>query len=338
MTVVANRVYVAGARTEDPPTLDLTFDLLRQRQGIAWIGLYRPDPDELEAVAAEFELPRLAVDDAIAAHQRPKLERYGSVLFVVLRPARYLEPHGDLDCGELHLFVGPQFVVTIRHAETPDLAAVRRRLEDSPELLTLGTEAILYAILDQVVDEYAPVVQGLQSELDGIDDRLFTDDDAVARDIYASTGEVIEFQRAVTPLLEMTEALHAGFEKYHVDERLQHLLRDVRDHCIRVAERAAGFRSQLRTALTTHNTLVTQRQSTETQRLTEASVAQGEQVKKISSWGAILFAPTLVGTVYGMNFDHIPELHWTLGYPFALLLMVATSLTLYLVFKRRNWL
>ena len=164
MTLMDNAVYVAGRRTASPSSLDETYALLRERQGMAWIGLYRPDLDELQSMAREFELHHLAVDDAIAAHQRPKLERYGNTLFVVLRPARYLDDVEKVEFGELHVFVGPEFVVTVRHAESPDLALVRHRLEQTPELLRLGPEAVLYAILDQVVDEYTPVVAGLEND------------------------------------------------------------------------------------------------------------------------------------------------------------------------------
>jgi magnesium transporter len=338
MTLVENAVYVDGRRTANPASLEETYQLLRERKGMAWIGLYRPDVDELRSVAREFELHGLAVDNAIAAHQRPKLERYGHTLFAVLRPARYLDDVEKVEFGELHVFVGPDFVVTVRHAESPDLAQVRRRLEQTPELLRLGPEAVFYAILDQLVDEYGPVVAGLENDIDEIEDQLFDGDPAVSRRIYELSREVIEFQRASHPLVDMLQALQLGFDKYQVDVELQRGLRDVLDHTLRVVERADAFRALLQNALTVQTTLLGQRQNEETRRLTEASVAQNEDVKKISAWAAILFAPTLVGTIYGMNFDQMPELHWLIGYPLALLLMVGTSLTLYVVFKRRRWL
>jgi magnesium transporter len=338
MTLVENAVYVDGRRTANPASLEETYQLLRERKGMAWIGLYRPDVDELRSVAREFELHGLAVDNAIAAHQRPKLERYGQTLFAVLRPARYLDDVEKVEFGELHVFVGPDFVVTVRHAESPDLAQVRRRLEQTPELLRLGPEAVFYAILDQLVDEYGPVVAGLENDIDEIEDQLFDGDPAVSRRIYELSREVIEFQRASHPLVDMLQALQLGFDKYQVEVELQSRLRDVLDHTLRVVERADSFRALLQNALTVQTTLLGQRQNEETRRLTEASLAQNEDVKKISAWAAILFAPTLVGTIYGMNFDHMPELHWLLGYPLALLLMLVTSLTLYVVFKRRRWL
>jgi magnesium transporter len=338
MALVDNAVYVDGRRTADPRSLDETYELLRDRHGMAWIGLYRPDAGEIRSVAREFDLHPLAVEDAIAAHQRPKLERYGSTLFTVLRPARYLDDAERVEFGELHVFTGKDFVVTIRQAEAPDLGRVRDRLERTPELLRLGPEAVLYAILDQVVDEYAPVVAGLQTDIDEIEDQLFKGDPAVSRRIYELSREVIEFQRATHPLLEMLSSLEGGFDKYEVDLELRRNLRDVHDHAIRIVERADSFRALLQNALTVQTTLVGQQQNDEMRSLTAASLAQNEEVKKISSWAAILFAPTLVGTIYGMNFHHMPELHWLYGYPLALALMLATSVALYLLFKRRGWL
>jgi len=236
------------------------------------------------------------------------------------------------------VFIGPDFVVTIRHAESPDLASVRRRLEATPKLLAFGPQAVLYAILDQVIDEYAPVVAGLENDIDEIEDQLFDGDQAVSRRIYALSREVIEFQRATQPLIGVIETLQEAFEKHNVDVELHRHLRDVLDHTIRVVERGDAFRQLLQNALTVHSTLVAQRQNDETRRLSETGLAQSEEVKKISSWAAILFAPTLVGTIYGMNFTHMPELNWTFGYPFAIALMIAMGFGLYTVFKRRNWL
>ncbi|WP_182378758.1 magnesium and cobalt transport protein CorA [Nocardioides sp. WS12] len=338
MGIVDNAVYVDGCRTAEPSSLELTYELLREQHGMGWIGLYRPTREEIDSVAAEFAFHGLAVEDTVLAHQRPKLERYDQVLFTVLRPARYIDAEERVEFGELHVFTGPDFVVTVRHAESPNLGRVRRRLEATPELLKLGPEAVLYAIFDEVVDEYEPVVAGLENDIDEIEYQVFEGDPGVSRRIYELTREVIEFQRATRPLIGMLGALSAGFDKYDVDEELRRNLRDVEDHVIKIVERIDGFRLLLQNILTVNATLVGQRQNEETQRLTEASLAQNEEVKRISSWAAILFAPTLVGTIYGMNFDTMPELGWQLGYPFALALMAAVCGTLYLVFKRRNWL
>lgn len=338
MSLIDNAIYVDGKRTSSPATLDETFELLRERHGMAWIGLYRPDVAEICSVAAEFDLHHSAVDDAIAAHQRPKLERYGNALFAVLRPARYIDETEKVEFGELHVFVGTDFVVTVRHAESPDLARVRRRLEETPELLCAGPEAILYAILDQVVDEYVPVISGLENDIDEIENQLFRGEATVSRRIYELAREVIEFQRATHSLLHMMTALEGGFDKYGVAPELQHQLRLVRDHCARIADRADSFRAILQNALTVHSTLISQQQNDEMRGLTEASLAQSEEVKKISGWAAILFAPTLVGTVYGMNFEQMPELGWRFGYPLAIVAMALTGAGLYVVFKRRHWL
>ena len=336
--VVDNAIYVDGIRTADPATLDETYELLRQRHGMAWIGLYRPTPEEIRSMAAEFGLHHLVVDDAIDAHQRPKLERYGDILFTVLRPARYIDQREQVEFGELHVITGEGFVVTIRHAESPDLASVRRRLETQPDLLRLGPEAVLYSIMDQVVDEYAPVVEGLENDIDEIEDQLFNNDPAVSRRIYTLTREVIEVQRATQPLLDIIDALSAGFDKYHVDIELQRHLRDVQDHLLRIVERIDAFRALLQNALTVNATLVGQRQNDEIKRLTQTSLDQNEQVKRISAWAAILFAPTLLGTIYGMNFKHMPELGWELGYPLAIGMMAAIDGYLFWRFRKAGWL
>jgi magnesium transporter len=338
-SIIDCAVYVDGDRTDSPPTLADTYRLLPERSGsMAWIGLYRPAEAQLLSAAEEFGLHELAVEDAIVAHQRPKLERYGDTLFVVLRSARYQDETEDVDFGELHLFVGPNFVLTVRHSETPNLAAVRHRMEGDPDLLRLGPEAVLYAILDAVVDDYAPVVAGLQNDIDEIETEVFGGDPKVSRRIYELSREVVEFQRATRPLLGMLRGLSAGFEKYGTNEELQRYLRDVADHATTVVERVDSFRQMLTDIMAVNATLVTQAQNEEMKHLAEASNAQNEEIKKISSWAAILFAPTLIGTVYGMNFDHMPELHWLGGYPFAVLLMAVVCVSLYVIFKRRDWL
>jgi magnesium transporter len=330
--LVDSAIYVDGRRLHSPKTLADTYRMFRDEPGsMAWIGLYRPSEEQLLSLARQFALHELAVEDAIVAHQRPKLERYSDTLFVVLRPARYLDDAEEVDFGELHVFVGRDFVLTVRHSETPDLAVVRRRMESDPGLLARGPEAVLYAILDAVVDGYAPVVAGLQNDIDEIETEVFRGEASVSRRIYELSREVVEFQRAARPLLRILDALVAGFEKHGIEEELRSYLRDVTDHATTVAERVDSFRQMLQDILTVNATLVTQAQN-------EEMKAQNEEVKKISAWAAILFAPTLIGTIYGMNFRRMPELHWYYGYPFALALMAAVCATLYLAFKRRRWL
>ncbi|HUQ43162.1 MAG TPA: magnesium and cobalt transport protein CorA [Candidatus Limnocylindria bacterium] len=331
-------VYLGGKRVGSPTTVSDTARLLRETEGaMAWIGLFRPTEAQLRPVAEEFGLHELAVEDAIVAHQRPKIERYGSTLFVVLRATTYLDREEEVEFGEIHVFVGRNFVLTVRHSRTPDLATVRHRMQTSPDLLALGPEAVLYAILDSVVDGFAPVVAGLDKDIDEIEAQVFRGDPTVSRRIYELSGEVIEFQRCVRPLHGMLDALVAGFEKYDTNEELQRYLRDVADHATTVTERVAGFRQSLSDILTVNATLVNQAQNDEVKRLTEASFQQNEEVKRISAWAAIIFAPTLIAAVYGMNFD-MPELHWALGYPFSLALMLIVSVGLWLIFRRRGWL
>ncbi|GAA2648781.1 magnesium and cobalt transport protein CorA [Streptomyces vastus] len=338
-SIVQAALYRDGVRVSTPESLAETFrELRKQQDGMAWIGLARPTEAEILSLADEFDLHPLAVEDAMEAHQRPKLERYGETLFVVLRAARYLDAPEEVDFGELHVFVGPDFLITVRHGAAPDLSAVRRRMEESPELLKLGPEAVLYAILDAVVDGYVPVVSGVQNDIDEIETEVFRGDPEVSRRIYELSREMVEFQRATRPLVGMLHGLMAGFAKYGTDEELQRYLRDVADHVTHTSERVDGFRQALTDILTVNATLVTQQQNAEMRALAEAGFEQNEEIKKISSWAAILFAPTLVGTIYGMNFTHMPELHWVLGYPFAIALMGIVCTSLYVIFKRRDWL
>jgi magnesium transporter len=338
VTINGNAIYRDGVRVASPENLHETFDALKAEGGFAWIGLYRPTDDELSVVAKEFGLHRLAVEDARNGHQRSKLERYGKSLFAVLRPARYLDETEEVEFGELHVFVGKDYVVTVRHAESPDVGKVRARLESTPELLSKGPIAVLYALFDQVVDEYLPVELGLENDVDEIEAALFTDDPNVSRRIFELFGEVMALTRAIAPLPSMLAALEAGIERHELDEELQEEFRDVRDHAIRAVERAEGYQEMLRNAMNVHHTLVGQRQAIEMKRLTEASISQGEEVKKISAWAAIIFAPSLIAGIYGMNFVNMPELEWEYGYLFAVGLMVVFAGGLYLIFKRRNWL
>jgi magnesium transporter len=338
MSIVDNAIYVDGVRTENPQSLSETFERMRERGGMSWIGLYRPSEEEIRAVADEFGVHELVVEDALTGHQRSKLERYGDILFMVLRPARYLDAAEEVEFGEVHVIVGPDFVVTIRHAEAPDLGRVRRRLEGDPALLRRGPEAVLYAIVDEVVDEYSPVLAGLENDIDEIESQLFEQDTDATQRIYELSREVIDFQRATQPLAGMLEALLRGSEKYAVDDELQKYLRDVLDHALRIADRATTFRTLLDNALTVESTIVARRQNEEMQRMTELSIRQNDEVKKISGWAAILFAPTLVAGIYGMNFRSMPELDWVFGYPMAIGLMVAMGGGLYLVFKKNGWL
>jgi len=336
--IVDSAIYVDGRRIEAPGSIEATYTACRNADGVAWIGLYRPDNDEFRRVAEEFGLHELAIEDAIMAHQRPKVERYGDTLFVVLRSARYLDDTETVEFAELHVFAGVDFVVTVRHGEGSGLDRVRRRLESEPEILRHGPEAILYAIMDRVVDDYEPVVRGLENDIDEIETEVFGGNAGVTRRTYELAREVIEFQRATKPLVGMLGGLIAGANKYAVDPELQQYLRDVQDHAIVVQEQVAGFRELLQNILSVNLAVVGLQQNEEVKSLTLASMAQNDEVKRISAWAAILFAPTLIGTIHGMNFVHMPELQWRLGYPFSLFMMFLVSFTMWAAFKRKGWL
>ena len=317
--IVDAAVYRDGERIVERGSLGELAEASRG-EGIAWLGLHDPTEEEVAAVAREFELHELALEDAIHRHQRAKLERYGDTLFLVLRPARYIDETETVEFGELHVFAAPHFVVTIRHGGASELGRVRQELESRPQLLRRGTMSIVHAILDRVVDDYVPVVAGIENDIDEIETEAFGDRADVSRRTYELIREVIEFRRATEPLTEMLDRL---IRDATADEEERRYLRDVHDHAVRVRDQAAGFHELLRNILSVNLAIETNRQN--------------EEVKKISAWAAILFAPTLVGTIYGMNFDHMPELGWLLGYPFALGLMASVSTALYVLFKRRGW-
>jgi magnesium transporter len=321
--IVDSAVYVDGKRVVVPDSLEGIYETYREKDGFAWIGLYEPTRDEFDSVAGEFGLHPLAVRDALRAHQRPKVERYGETLFVVIKAARYVEEKEVVEFGEVHAFVGPDFVVTVRYGETNELQEVRRSLEGRPDLLRKGPYAVLYAIMDRTVDDYVPVVDGLANDIDEIEVEVFESQPDVSKRIYELSREVIRFHQATQPLAGTLESLTQE-ETSDIDREVRRYLRDVQDRVLRVTDQAQGFRELLQNILSVNLTL--------------ASVNQNDQVKKISAWAAILIVPTLITGIYGMNFDFMPELHWAYGYPVALLLMLTISLILYWGFKRRGWL
>ena len=325
--IVESATYRRGHRDAEPQDLSRMGVACRQEDVTAWLGLVRPTASELEEVTREFGLHELAVEDTVHAHQRPKLERYGDTLLCVLRPARYIDESETVEFGELHVFAGPRFVITVRHDDATNLSEVRRGLEARPDLLQRGPVAILHAILDRVVDDYTPVVAGVENDIDEIEDEVFEGQAHVSRRIYELSREVISLQRATRPLAAMLAAL---MNDPQVDEEGRRYLRDVQDHAIHLQEQVDGFRQLLQSILSVNLTV-------ETKALSEAAIAQNEEVKRISAWAAILFAPTLVGTIYGMNFEHMPELDWRFGYPFAIAVMACVSGALYILFKRRGW-
>jgi magnesium transporter len=320
--IVDSAIYVDGHRSASCP-LEKTREELRERGGFAWIALYEPTEDEIASVAGELGLHELAVRDAVAAHQRPKVERYGDSLFVVLKAARYVEEKETVEFGEVHAFVGPDFIVTVRYGETSELVEARRQMEGNPDLLRRGPSAVLYTIMSRIVDDYGPVVEGLENDIDEIEVEVFSGHPSVSRRIYELSREVIQFHQATHPLAGALTRLTGG-ENHDIDPGVRRFLRDVQDRVLRVTERTDGFRELLANILSVN--------------LTQISIDQNNQVKKISAWAAILVVPTLITGIYGMNFDYMPELHWIFGYPLSLLLMLIISVILYRAFRRSGWL
>jgi len=289
-----------------------------------WLGLYEPTEEEFEAVRVAFNLHELAVEDAVKAHQRPKLEVYDDSLFLVLKTARYLDAEETVEFGEIQVFVGDHFLVHVRHGEATALASVRRAVEGREDLLRCGPGAVLHAIVDHVVDDYGPVVAGLDKDIREVELEVFTEgvDNPVER-IYKLKREVLELRQAVLPLEDALEALHT--RKYElIHEDIREYFRDVHDHALKVEEQVNTF-SDLLTSVLSAN-------------LTRVSVRQNEDMRKISAWVAIAAIPTMVAGIYGMNFSHMPELDWIAGYPVVLGTMGAVCGLLYRFFRRSGWL
>ena len=320
--IVDSAIYVDGRR-DASCSLEKIHDTCQEKGGFAWIGLYEPTREEFDSVAGEFGLHELAVKEALKVHQRPKMERYGETLFVVLKAARYVEEREEVEFGEVHAFVGSDFVITVRYGETNELVEVRRWAESRLELLRKGPYAVLYAIMDRIVEDYIPVVAGLENDIDEIEVEVFGNKPDVSKRIYELFREVIQFHQATQPLAGGLERLSEG-EMSGIDPEVRRYLRDVQDRVLRVTERAQGFRELLTNILSVNLTLV--------------SVNQNDQTKKISAWAAIVVVPTLIAGIYGMNFDYMPELHWRYGYLFALSLMALLAFALYRNFKRAGWL
>jgi magnesium transporter len=324
MTIVDLAVYQDGTRKGDV-SLEEAFESCRAPGTLVWIGLHEPTAEEFESVRREFGLHELAVEDAMKGHQRPKLEVYDDdQLFVVLKTARYFEPD-TLEFGEILTFVGDQFIVSVRHGEATPLHDVRLDLEKRPELLRCGPAAVLHAIMDRVVDDYAPVLTNLDVDITELEAQAFGEEAALGltERIYRLKRQVINLHRATAPLSEALGRLADGRYAYSSDE-LRPYFRDVYDHLLRTVQTADQFRELLTSILEAN--------------LTQVSVRQNEQMRAISAWAAILAVPTLIAGVYGMNFQNMPELKWHYGYPLALLLMAGISVGLWSYFKRIKWL
>jgi magnesium transporter len=324
-------VYQNGKRRPGELALADAYEAGCQDDAFVWIGLYEPDEHEFESVRREFNLHELAVEDAINAHQRPKLEVYDDTLFVVLKTARYIESSDTVEFGEIMLFLGPHFVVAVRHKPASALGDVRKKIESRPDLLRYGPGAVLYAIVDRVVDDYLPVVDGLDEDIKKVEAEVFSGAGSnPAERIYLLKREVIEFHQSTAPLQEPLDRLVHGLVPGMHGE-LGEYFRDIQDHLLKVVDNVSGFRELLTSVLQANLTQVALRQN-------EVGMQQNADMRKISAWVAIVAVPTMIAGIYGMNFDHMPELGWTFGYPLALLVMAGACLVLYRAFRRNGWL
>ena len=296
----------------------------QRKNGFVWLGLFEPTAEEFAKVAQQFELHELAVEDAISAHQRPKLEIYDESVFVVLKTARYIDETEAVEVGEIMMFVGDSFIVVVRHGEGSPLTEVRKRLEAHADLARFGPSAVAYAVVDRVVDDYTPVIEGIDKDIREVEIEVFSEEDSDAAErIYKLKREVLELEGAVLPLAEPLQKL-AGAQYRFVPQDLIEYYRDVHDHVLREIGSVQNFRDLLTSVLEAN--------------LTRVSVRQNEDMRKISAWVAIAAVPTMIAGIYGMNFDNMPELDFAWGYPIVLAFIATVCLLLYRGFRTSGWL
>ncbi len=324
--IVDNALYRDGVRVPvDCEIADLAA--MRERIGpgdFVWVGLHQPTADEMREVAAAFDLHSLAVEDALKAHQRPKLERYDDSLFLILKTLWYVDEDDAVETGEISLFVGDDFVVSVRHGTGGALHGARMGLEQRQKVLLHGPSAVVYAVCDQVVDHYEEVAAALTEDVDEVEESVFsTDRTKDAARIYVLKRELAEVRRAVLPLRDPISRFTGGMVR-GMDAEAGPYFRDVGDHLARVSDTIDSLDLLLSSAFDAH--------------LAQISVQQNDDMRKISAGAALVVVPTFIAGIYGMNFDHMPELHWTFGYPFAIALMVGSSGLLLWLFKRSGWL
>ena len=322
MSVIAAYIYDEGVRVRE---VDLTADdSLKLKHGeFAWIGLYEPTPEEFHVLQERFHLHPLAVEDALQAHQMPKVDVYGDQLFVVARTA-YLD-----DCkigyGETSMFVGRNHIITVRHGSARGHGDLRQHLEAAPHFLKHGADYILHAVLDFIVDGYGPIIEQIEEEVLATEQKAldaFLTREEVAR-IFTLRQELMRFRRILGPMAEVTHRLE-NHEMPCIDAEVRVYFRDVGDHVARVSSMVEVLREVLASVLEVANLLEAQR--------------QGVITRQLAAWAAILAIPTAIAGVYGMNFEHMPELKWTFGYPLALGIMASVCVGLFLQFKRAKWL
>jgi magnesium transporter len=325
-SVIASVAYANGRKVADVPTDDIS-EVLKQPGTFVWIGLYEPDQALLRKVQEEFGLHDLAIEDALTAHQRPKIERYEDSLFVVLRTAQLAEPRTTckVEYGETHIFLGRNYVVTVRHGYTTSFAPVRALCESTPKLLKQGPAFVLYTVMDFIVDQYFPIVDALEDELQNLEGRVFNQPFSreTTTHIYTLRRDLLALKRVVSPVIEMAGRL-SRFDDALIPTATRPYFRDVYDHSLRINELIDSERDLLGTALEAHLALI--------------SVSQNEDTRRLAAWAAIIAVPTMVAGIYGMNFDVMPELRWAFGYPFILGTTIAICLTLYTRFKKNHWL
>jgi magnesium transporter len=317
--IVDCAVYEGGKRLPEHLPLGEAYERARRSpDGFVWIGLLEPTFEEFDEVTEVLDLPALAVEDAVHAHQRPKIERYDDLLFVVLISARYVDPDEVIEFGEVMLFVEDHVVVTVRHGQAAALAETRKDLEADGARLTWGPTSVLYAVMDRVVDEYEKVLVGLDNDIDEIEAQVFSGTRRNhAERIFKLKREVLDFRRAIRPLAHaITELDVKAVAEDH--------FRDVQDHLLRVAEHVESYEAILVSALNAN--------------LAQVGVQQNEDMRKISAWAGLITVPTMIAGIYGMNFDHMPELRWYFGYPLVLAFMSVVCFALYRNFKRSGWL
>ncbi|MEU3775765.1 magnesium/cobalt transporter CorA [Streptomyces sp. NPDC032472] len=325
-------VYEDGVRQDGCAEVEEALRRVRKTgDGFVWIGLHEPSQEELAGLAQLFGLHPLAVEDAVHAHQRPKVERYDDILFAVFKTVRYVE-HEELtatsevvETGELMAFTGEDFVITIRHGGRGTLGPVRESLEAAPEQLAKGPAAVLHAIADHVVDDYVAVTDAVQSDIDAVETAVFSESGGRgdAGRIYQLKRELLELRRAVAPLGRPLEQL-ATQPIQAIPAEARAYFRDVADHLTRATDQINAYDALLDSILQAH--------------LAQVTVAQNEDMRKITAWAAIVAVPTMVCGVYGMNFDHMPELHWTYGYPVVLGVMGLACFAIHRGFRRNGWL
>jgi magnesium transporter len=329
MTIVDCAVYEGGTRQAGELELGQAYEAGRNGGGgdgsrFVWIGLKEPTEEEFGSVAREFHLHELAVEDAIKAHQRPKIEVYDDTVFVVLKTAHYHDDTESVEIGEILLFVGDGFIVTVRHGRATELHDVRLESEKRPDLLRCGPGAVLHAIIDRVVDDYEPVLAGIEDDIEEVEQDVFSPKRSNPTErIYKLKREVLEMHRATAPLVAPLDKLASGYYDV-VHEDIHEYFRDVYDHVLRANETVEGFREMLNGILDAN--------------AAQVGVRQNDDMRKISAWVAIAAVPTAIAGIYGMNFEHMPELRWHLGYPGAIAAMALICFLLWRQFKRAGWL